>query len=109
MDAGKLNRRIVIERFMATTNALNESVKTWAALATVSAQRKDYSLTEKVAAGELGASVAAHFVVRRSPTTDSITPADRLTHDGGVWNIKGKRELREDPLAFWEIDAAREV
>ena len=110
MDAGRLDRQVIFQRFTSTTNDLNEAVKTWADLATRWARREDVSDSELVAAGELGASLGARFVVRKDSVTETLTPADRLTHDGATWNIKAVREPRDDRFRqFLEIRAAREV
>ena len=109
ISAGRLNRRITIERATVTTNDLNEPVKAWGEIGDRWAAREDVSDAEMIAAGELGASLGARFTVRRDELTETITPADRLTHDGAVWNIKAVREKRDAPRAFLEIRAAREV
>lgn len=108
MDAGRRDRRVTFERATETTNALNEPVRTWAAVATEWAAREDVSDSELIAAGELGASLGARFVVLRSSVTETVTPKDRLLHDGAVWNIKAVRE-KKDAWHLIEIRAAREV
>lgn len=110
MKAGDLDRRIVVERFTATTNAINEQVKTWATLATLYAAYEPLSDGEMIAAGELGAHQMARFTVRWSATASGITPADRLTFGGSTWNIKGAKEaVKHGRRRFIEITAAREV
>ena len=107
--AGDLNRRIAIERSTETTNEYNEPVRTWAEVATLWAKREDVSDGEMIAAGELGAYLGARFTVRRSSLTETITPRDRLRHDGATWNIQAIRERREESMAFHEIRAHREA
>lgn len=106
---GDLRRRITIERATETRDGLNEPVRTWTALATVWAGREDVSDAERVAAGELGAALGARFTIRRLGAAASVTPADRLRHDGAVWNIQAVRERRGEGLSFLEIRAAREA
>lgn len=108
-SAGDLNRLIVIERATETRNDLNEPVRTWADFATLWAKREDVSDGEMISAGELGAFLGARFTVRRSVVTRTITPTDRLRHDGAIWNIQTVREKRNEALAFLELRAVREV
>ncbi|MFA7105596.1 MAG: phage head closure protein [Dysgonamonadaceae bacterium] len=92
-SAGTLDRRITIERHTQTgTNGFNEPVFTWQPLATVWAARRDASDAEAFAAGQVGASLRTRFVIRRTATTATVTPKDRLSCDGAVWNIKGVKE-----------------
>lgn len=115
MDPGKRDRLVTFERFTATTNDLNEEVRTWAEVGgtgngTEWAAREDVSDTELIAAGELGASLGARFVVLRNSVTETITPKDRLkTDDDAIWNIKAVREKKGAGKALLEIRAAREV
>lgn len=108
-SAGDIRRRVTIERATITTNPMNEQIKTWADLVTCWAAREDVSDKETIAAGELGASLGARFTVRRNSLTETVTPADRLRHDGAVWNIQAVREKKDAALAFVEIRAAREI
>lgn len=107
--AGDLNRRITIERATETANEYNEPVRTWAEAGTLWARREDVSDGEMIAAGELGAYLGARFTVRRSTFTETITPRDRLVHDGATWNIQAIRERRDEAMAFLEIRAHREA
>ena len=109
INAGRLDRLVTIERATETRDDLNAPVKTWAEHATIWASREDVSDAELVAAGELGASLASRFIIRRSSDTETITPRDRLVHDGATWNIQAVREKRDAPRQFLEIRAAREV
>lgn len=109
MNPGTLDRRVTFERATITRNDLNEPVKTWADYCTVWAKREDVSDAETIAAGELGASLGARFTIRRDSRTETLTPADRLRHDGANWNIQAVREKRDAWRAFLEIRAAREA
>lgn len=105
--AGKLDRRITIERFTSTRNDFNELIETWATLATVWAQRKDVSDGEKFAAGQVGSSLRSRFVIRSSSVTKTVTPVDRISYDGALWNIHGLKESAEGRNRFIEITAVR--
>lgn len=107
IGAGDLDRRITIERFTSTKNEFNEPVETWAPLATVWAQRKDVSDGEKFAAGQVSSSLRSRFVIRSSSTTKTITPVDRISYDGALWNIHGVKETEQGRNRFIEITAVR--
>ncbi|MDF1606958.1 phage head closure protein [Hoeflea sp. YIM 152468] len=107
--AGKLDRRIVIERATVTYNALNEPVKTWAAYARIWAARKDVSDGEKLAGGQVGASLSSRFTVRSSSESRAIKPSDRVNHDGGIWSIFGIKETADGRRRYLEITVARDL
>ena len=107
--AGAFDRFVTFERATETPGDYNEPVRTWADLAERRAAREDVSDGELIAAGELGAYLGARFTVRRDPVTATLTPQDRLRHDGALWNIQAVREKREAPLRLLEIRAVREV
>lgn len=108
--AGDLDRRITIERFTSTRNEFNEPVETWTALTTVWAQRKDSSDLTKVeylGAEQVGAFHMSRFIIRSSSVTKTVTPVDRISYDGHLWNIKGVKETAEGRNRFIEITAVR--
>lgn len=106
MDAGKLDRRITIERAIGDRNEFNEVVQAdWQPLMTLWAARVDVSDGEKFAAGGIGGFLAARFTVRHSTHTAGIRYSDRLLHDGRNWNIVGLKEAREGRRQFIEITA----
>ncbi len=108
--AGELDRRITIQRFGEVgRNPFNEPIKDWAALTTVWARREDAADGERLAAGQVGAVLNSRFVVRSSSVTKTVTPKDRLSYDGALWNIFGIKETRDGRNQFLEITAAREA
>lgn len=107
--AGDLDRRITIQRYTSTTNDFNEEVKSWADLTTVWAMRRDASDGERVTAGKEGAFLMSRFTVRSSSKTRTVTPADRLSYDGAVWNIRGAKETQDGRKRFIEITATRKA
>lgn len=110
LGAGDLDRRIIIERSVETgRNGLNEPTTRWATYVEVWAQRKDASDGERLAAGEVGASLMSRFVVRWSSRTATVTSGDRISHDGGIWNIKGIKETPDGRRRFREITAVRKI
>jgi head-tail adaptor len=110
--AGKLDRRITIERFTYTVNDFNERVGDFEPFVTVWAQRRDTSdvvKTEVLGAGQLGSFLLSHFIVRSSTQAKTITPADRIAYDGETWNIKGVKEAAAGRNRFIEITAVRDL
>lgn len=106
MEAGRLDRRISIERLSTTYNAHNEPVTAWAELAKRWASKKDVSDGEKIRAAEVGATVTTRFQVRWDSVTETLTAADRIVYDGQVYEIEGTKELeRREGI---EITASRQ-
>lgn len=105
--AGELDRRITVQRSTSTPDAFNEPIETWSDLTTVWARRQDVSDGERFAAGQVGSSLLTRFVVRSSSVSRSITPVDRILHDGTIWNILGAKETADGRNRFIEITAVR--
>lgn len=103
--ANDLDRRVVIERYTETRNTLNEPVKVWAKFAEVFANRKDVSDGEKLAAGQLGSSIVARFIIRSSTAARTVSPLDRIIHDGKTWEITGVKQADLGRNRFVEIKA----
>lgn len=101
--AGKLDRRITIERATTSRNGFNEPIETWGALATVYAGKADISAAEALRAQEVGAQITTRFTVRYSDITATVTPTDRISFGGRLFNITA---VREKQRGRWiEIDA----
>ena len=109
MDAGKLDRRITIERLAeGAVNGFGEPAETWATLTAVAANRADVSDTEKVSAGQRSSALMSRFVIRSSTVTRTVTTLDRLNYDNRIWNIQGVKETSEGRNHWIEITATRE-
>jgi SPP1 family predicted phage head-tail adaptor len=93
MRAGKLDRRITLERFGMTYNEWNEPTSGWSELGTRWASKNDISDGEKLRAAQVGASVTTRFQVRYDSMTKTLTAADRLTCEGREYAIVGIKEL----------------
>ncbi len=109
MQAGDLDRRIVVQRFTTTTNEFNENTEIWADLQKVWARRRDVSDGEKEAAGQVGSVLVSRFVVRSSIASRNFRATDRIFYDGAPWNIQGIKETNEGRNRFLEITAARDA
>ncbi|MBN7758984.1 phage head closure protein [Nitratireductor aquimarinus] len=109
-SAGSLDRTITVERYQVVgTNDFNEDIREWAGFITVRAARRDVSDGEKFAAGQTGSSLRSRFVIRASTKSKTISPVDRLSYDGGIWNIEGVKEGDQGDMhgRFIEITAVR--
>lgn len=95
--AGKRNRRITIQRFTSTTDAgSGEQIKTWAALATVWAEKSYRSAKEGVSSAEVQAMRVLRFVILWSPVVDDVTPLDRIefpVSSGTLFDISEVNEI----------------
>lgn len=93
MEAGKLDRRITIQRFTATTDALGGEVKTWIDIATVWASVewvKDGERRERLQLSEVAASAEVRFQIRWGL---GVTVEDRVFYDGRAWEITAVKEI----------------
>lgn len=91
--AGRLDRRIVIERATYTQNAMGEQVPSWSTLATVSAEATPLSDGERIRAAEVSAEISMRFVIRWSPLVEDVNPKDRVSYGGRLWNLWGVKEI----------------
>lgn len=112
IGAGDLDRKITIQRFTSVPNEFNEPVETWTDFKTVRAMRRDVSDRQRIemmAAGQVGAFLASRFTIRSSTETRTITPVDRLVHEGKTWAIHGIKEADEGRYRFLEITAVKDA
>lgn len=99
MRAGKLDRRITIERASLQTNAFNEEVEVWAPIATVWAQQRPNRGAERFTAQEIAGQAVMTFHIRYR----DVTVKDRIIYQGRTWNVTDVRELGRRVVT--EIDA----
>lgn len=97
LAAGKLDRRIRLERAVVTTNDFGEEVQSWIHLAEVWASRRRASARETLAAAEVSAEVTDVFEIRYAAAWSDINPKDRLIFEDRVYDIAmvdeiGRRE-----------------
>lgn len=105
MRAGKLDRRITIERYSTIRNSNNEPEEVWATVGERWASKNDISDSEKVRAAEVGATVTTRFQVRWDSLTLTLTASDRIVCEGKTYDIVGTKEIgRREGI---EISASR--
>ena len=93
MQAGKLDRRITLQRASTTKNGFNEDVEAWGDIATVWASATPVSDAERVRAQQVGAVISMRFQIRFSTAVADLSPTDRLTYNGKTYNITAVKEL----------------
>jgi SPP1 family predicted phage head-tail adaptor len=93
MRAGRLDRRITIERATETRDAFNNPVLAWGPLATVWASVEHIRDSERWSAQEVGAAVQMRFQIRYSQAVADVNPKDRLTYEGREFDIVAVKEL----------------
>lgn len=93
LAAGKLDRKIVLQRFTSTRDSYNEPVLAWSTLAVRQASYEPIRDGERFRAGETAATASARFVIRHSTVVSDLTPKDRLTFDGRTWQILHVKEI----------------
>jgi SPP1 family predicted phage head-tail adaptor len=103
MDAGHLDRRIVILRATTAPDAFNEPVETWGALATVWAKVVPVSDGERWQAGQTLANETIRFTIRWAYWVADVNPRDRVQYDGRVFDIQGVKDI--DRKEYREITA----
>lgn len=84
MRAGSLDRSITIQRATTSVDDYGTPVETWTDLVTVRAQIIQQSTTEFIQGGARDDTVK----IFRSRWIEDITTADRVLHDGELFNIK---------------------
>jgi SPP1 family predicted phage head-tail adaptor len=90
MEAGKLDRRITVERATTTTDAYGGEVATWVPLGTVWAAVEPISDGERFRAAEVAAQVTTRFRIRWGL---GVTVEDRVVYDGRTYGIVGVKEI----------------
>lgn len=97
MLAGKLNRKIIIQRATVTKDALNNDVPGWENVlpgdGKVWASKRDASARERLSASEMGADITTIFKVRYSSDIALTNPRDRILLDERAYEIVGVTEI----------------
>jgi SPP1 family predicted phage head-tail adaptor len=93
LAAGKLDRRIALERATAVQDSTGQAVETWSPLATVWASWRRASARETLAAAEVAAAVTDVFEIRWSTRVRDVSPEDRLTYEDRLYAIVEVTEI----------------
>jgi SPP1 family predicted phage head-tail adaptor len=90
MRAGRLDRRITIQRSAHSVNEYGTPVFVWSDFATLRAQLVESKAEEFLAGGAANDKTLAIFRVRYLA---GVTNADRITYDGKAFNIREVKEI----------------
>lgn len=93
MKASGRNWLVTIERKTVTQNDFGEEVPVWNQLAQPWAEKLDVSDGERVAAAEVSATITTRFRLLWSALYSDVSPADRLSCDGRLFDIWGVKEI----------------
>lgn len=94
MQAGKLDRRVTIERATTVQDAgSGQEVPTWHAFPPVSASWRRASARETLASAEVAAAVSDVFEIRWTPNLADLNAKDRLIYDGRTYDIVEATEI----------------
>lgn len=93
MFAGKLDRRIFIDRPTVTQNTLGEEITVWVQAARVWASWRRASARETLAGAEIAATVSDIFEIRYSSQVADVEPKWRLTYEGTEYDIETVDEI----------------
>lgn len=103
MRAGRLDRRISLQRATITQDSTGDEVLTWGTLTTVWAEAKPMRGAESFTAQQFIGKTPVTFRIRWSDATKAITVEDRIIFDERTFNILDVREIgRREGL---EVDA----
>src|SRR5690606_11850729 len=87
LDAGTLDRRIIIERPEVIYDGFNRPQTSWTLVRSVRASWRRATANERLAAAQTAAQVTDIFEVRWSPTVVSIDPKCRLLFEDRTYDI----------------------
>jgi SPP1 family predicted phage head-tail adaptor len=90
IEAGKLDRRIRVQRATVIIDDLGSEVPAWADLRETWASVEWVRDSERFRAAEVSAAVEVRFQIRWGL---GVTVRDRVIYDGRVWDISAVKEL----------------
>ena len=90
MQAGRLDRRITIERKTTVPDEVGDPVESWAELSTRWANVKHQGGREFLAAGAERTEARTVFTIRYF---DGLRRTDRINYDGAIYDVEAINEL----------------
>lgn len=93
MRAGKLDRRLAILRAGEVDDGFQTVPGDFTTVATIWASREDISDAERGRASGVSATATTRFQVRHSATSAAISPTDRVSEGGAVFDVIGIKQL----------------
>lgn len=93
MDAGKLDRRIKLQKQTLTQSAMGEFIVEWADVATVWARRLSSKGREFYSGGVQLGTEDAGFQIRHSTDVAAVDQTWRIVFDGSMYDISSIDEV----------------
>ena len=90
MRSGRLDRRITLQRKTVVANSYGEPIETWVDLATVWAEYLPTGGVERYAATQMVAEADTRWRIRYRA---DLTPIDRLSYAGRIYDVTGVVEI----------------
>ncbi len=94
--AGNLNQIVTFQRAVPWADDYGNTVNAWADHLSVWADVRETTGKERVDAGRVAEARTATVRIRRSLASLGLTTADRMTYNGGIWNIRSIAEVGRD-------------
>ena len=99
--AGDRNKLIRFETPNITKNARGQAVEgDWMPVASAWAKLTYGPYSERREAAAEGQAQTGIFICNQTASLRAITPRDRIVYNGGVWDIEGIAEDRNDSIEF---------
>jgi SPP1 family predicted phage head-tail adaptor len=105
--SGPMTARLAIQSVTRTTDAAGQAVETWATVATVWAQVKQLSATERAARPQTAAEETRVFRVRRAAAWTPGPGTHRVVWSGRAYDVTGVVEIGRGE--GWEITGTARV
>lgn len=106
LDAGELDRRIVVERATIETDDYGGETKSWSQWCNPWAKVTYGRADERRQAAQEEASLAATFRVRANVKTSDIKTTDRIVYDNAMWDISSNVPFNRTARDITAIRAA---
>lgn len=82
----KYDTRILLQRFVTTTDPIGSPIQTWVNLADVAAEAKNVQAEERVEASQLVGKNRMRFAFRWSPNVRDVGSGDGVIWNGRAYN-----------------------
>lgn len=89
MRAGLIRRRVTVQRYSTTPNALGEAIESWTTLYSAWASVEAVTASERFASGsQQELATVTHRVTLRYRDDKTVGPKDRISYDGKAFDIE---------------------
>lgn len=93
MRAGRLDRRVTLQRRTVTRGSTGQEVETWADERRIWMSKRDVKASERFTGDQLVAEVDTVFTARALAAREVSPETHRLVYDGRIFELKGLREI----------------